>query len=483
MSTASRFGLAVDALIRRPAWWPVLVVFWAAIAAASFAWHQHELENYAQNSALQRGRLIVQMVETMRDWAAQQSHARGFADNSALMTRQLGELIQQDRDPNLKIHLTSLKLLNPANAPDAWEDAALHAFDAGSPERYGVDGDLFRFMAPLPTKASCLDCHAHQGHKVGDIRGGLSVSFPAQSILDGIAGQRRAFIIIHAIAFLLLSALSLSSLAALRRRLLDVDSARNDLADTEKMASLGRMVAGFAHEVNTPVGVAVGAVSQAGEVVHQLERMLEQDEVDEDEIHGHLSILTETNTLALGNLRRAAALVQSFKRTAVDQSSEAERDYDLTEIIADVRQNLHGMFKKTSITIEANCATGLRLHGPAGALEQLLTNLLTNSYIHGFANGTQAGTISIDAHTDGDTIVIDYRDDGAGMSAETVAHAFEPFYTTKRGGGGSGLGLYLAYEIATRKLGGSIQCNSMPNHGSQFILRYPARYATHPTSQ
>lgn len=472
---AARLGRATDAFIRRPAWWPGLIAFWAAIAVASCAWHLHELETHARNAALLRGRLIFQMVETMRDWAARQSHARGFADNSALMTRQLGEMLQAERDRELRIHLTSLLLLNPANAPDDWERAALEGFEAGAAERYGVDGGEFRYMAPLPVRESCLECHAHQGYRVGDIRGGLSVSFPARTIDAAIAAQRQAFIVIHVIAFALLSLLALGSLTALRRRLGEVEQARDTMAQNEKMASLGRMVAGFAHEVNTPVGVAVGAVSQAGDVVRDFDRLLAQDEVDEEELRGHLATLGETNALALANLRRAAALVQSFKRTAVDQISEAARDYDLAELIADVRQNLHGLFKKTAIAVEVRCDPHLHLHGPAGALEQLLTNLLVNSRLHAFDDGARPGRIVIEAWREADEIVIDYRDDGAGMSAETLAHLFEPFYTTRRGAGGSGLGLYLVYDIATRALGGAIACSSAPGAGARFVLRYPVR--------
>ncbi len=471
---ASAIGRSVDEFIRRPARWPGLIAFWAAIAGASFAWHLHELETYAQNMALLRGRLIFQMVETMRDWAAQQSHLRGFADNSALMTRQLGELLQQERDRELRIHLTSLKLLNPANAPDPWERAALEAFEAGAAERHGVDAGQFRYMAPLPTKASCLDCHAHQGYRVGDIRGGLSVSFPARSIEEAMAGQRQAFAAIHSVAFLIISALSIGSLTSLRRRLLEVEAARNDLAATEKMASLGRMVAGFAHEVNTPVGVAVGAVSQAGEVVRDFGRLLEQDEVDEAQIRSRLDTLDETHQLALANLKRAAGLVQSFKRTAVDQTSDAPRDYDLAEVIEDVRQNLHGLFKKTAIRIDVDCPPHQRLHGHVGALEQLLTNLMTNSRMHAFADGTVAGTIRISARRELDQVVIDFSDDGAGMDADTLTHAFEPFYTTRRGTGGSGLGLYIAYNLATQGLGGNLRCESAPGAGTRFRIEYPA---------
>jgi hemerythrin-like metal-binding protein len=246
--------------------------------------------------------------------------------------------------------------------------------------------------------------------------------------------------------------------------------------EAEKMASLGRMVAGFAHEVNTPVGIAVGAASQSRELVKEIAALISQEEVSEEELLGHLGMLDETSALALSNLRRAADMVQSFKRTAVDQASEQERDYVLAEIIEDVQKSLHSIFKNTPIRIEVDCPRDLQLHGPAGVLVQLLVNLLQNSRIHGFADGLHAGTIRIHARVVDDRVCIDFSDDGVGMSEETLAHLFEPFYTTRRGTGGSGLGLYIAYNLATQALHGAIRCASAPGKGTQFILEYPCQF-------
>lgn len=468
-----RLAKQADEFVRLPRRWPWLLLFWAAISAASYGWHRHELQVYADDMATLRGRLIFQMVETMRDWAARQSHLSGMADNSALMTRQLGEIMQESRDRELTIHLTSLKLLNPDNEPDAWETEALRSFEQGTAERVGVDGKRFRYMAPLPTKASCLVCHAHQGHVVGDIRGGLSVSFPTRYIDDIVGAQRRSLILIHLGAFTGLSMLSIASLAALRRRLRELDQTRTDLAETEKMASLGRMVAGFAHEVNTPVGVAVGAVSQSRELVAELERLIAQEEVTEDDLRDRMSMLDEASQLALTNLHRAAGMVQSFKRTAVDQTSEAERRFDLAEVFEDVQKSLHNRFKNTAVRVTIDCPSGTMLFGMPGALEQVLTNLLENGRIHGFAEGKAPGNISLRGRIEGGKVRIDYSDDGAGMHPDVLAHAFEPFYTTRRGSGGSGLGLYIAYNLVTRNLGGSVHCESTQGEGTRFFIEFP----------
>ena len=247
------------------------------------------------------------------------------------------------------------------------------------------------------------------------------------------------------------------------------------LLEAEKMASLGRMVAGFAHEVNTPIGIAVGAASHVQALSVELDQLLDQEEVTEEDLRSRAGMIGEAGLLALSNLRRAADLVQSFKRTAVDQTSEAERDYELAELIEDVQKSMRNAFKQMPITFEVSCPEAIKLHGPAGVVVQLLTNLLQNSRIHAYADGQQAGCIRIAAAWADGQVLIDYADDGAGMSAEVLEHAFEPFYTTRRGSGGSGLGLYIVYNLVTQALHGTIRCDSAPGQGTRFHIGYPAR--------
>jgi signal transduction histidine kinase len=494
-----------DTFIRRRNLWWLLILFWALATSGSYLWRLHELEDHAHAMASQRGRLVFEMVEITRLWASQ--HGGVYAPvteatppnpyldvpdkiistpsgreltkiNPAYMTRQIGELIAHESD--LRIHLTSLKPINPGNAPDAWESGVLQGFEKNRAERISIVGAgtaaMFRYMAPLEVKTSCMGCHAKQGYRVGDIRGGLSVTFPAAYVLDIIDAQKRGHLMVHLVAFGLLAALAWTSLALIRRHVLALEAARSDLVESEKMASLGRMVAGFAHEVNTPIGVAVGAVSQAREVAVELGSLIDRDEVSEEELRGHISLLDETSRLALANLQRAAGMVQSFKRTAVDQTSAAERHYDLAELIDDVVKSLQNAFKSTPVRIAVECPPELKLFGAAGALEQLLANMLNNSRMHGFADGTKAGTINIRVRAESDHIIIDYHDDGAGMDEETLAHAFEPFYTTRRGTGGSGLGLYITYNLVTRLLGGNISAESARGEGCRFIIEFPRRH-------
>jgi signal transduction histidine kinase len=281
--------------------------------------------------------------------------------------------------------------------------------------------------------------------------------------------------------FLVMATIAWLLLELLRRRWFDLatkidelEVTRGELIQSEKMASLGRMVAGFAHEINTPVGVAVGAVSHSEGTVSRLDKLLSQEEVTEEALRCELDDLRQSGALAMANLRRAAHLVQSFKRTSVDQGSEQVRPFDLRELIDDVLFALNGQLKKMPIQVEVDCAADLQLLGKPGLVQQLLTNLLLNSMLHGFDSGKQAGKIRVQATCANGTLHIVFSDDGCGIAPDVLSHIFEPFYTTRRGEGGSGLGLYICYNIVAPELGGSIQCSSTLRQGCRFDIRFPA---------
>jgi signal transduction histidine kinase len=466
-----------------------LIVFFAALVLASAWWNDRQIRQHAHEMGVLRARLVFNMIQTTRSWIA--GHGGAFGAESP----ELDALMR--REGNLRVRLTSLKPINPANVPDAWERNTLNRFEQGEREVVEVHaaegGRQFHYMAPLIVTQTCLQCHAQQGYRLGDVRGGLSVSQPADYVYGVVAAQRRTNIAIHLGAFLLLAGITWASLGSLRRhvrrvvaerdarqklaeeladKVRQLESAQNELVQSEKMASLGRMVAGFAHEVNTPVGIGVGAASHALETLTAIDRLLDSDEVSEVELRMQLDTLREANSLTLSNLRRAADMVQSFKRTSVDQTSEQDRDFSLPELIEDVFRGLHNTFKRTGIRLVNRAQDGLNLHGPAGALVQILNNLLLNSYLHAFEEGAHAGEIVLSARRVADgSLHLDYVDDGAGMSAEVAARLFEPFFTTRRGKGGSGLGMYIVYNLVTR-LGGGIHCESAPGRGTRFQVSF-----------
>lgn len=502
MNLQTRLARLLDAFIRHPGWWWLLIVFWAGVATLSYTWHLRDLEKYANEMAVLRGRMVFSIIETTRLWAARHggvyapeteltpsnpylevpekdivtpSGQRLTRINPAYMTRQLAELMAEQE--GLRIHITSLKPIRPANAADDWERGALLGFEQGEMERISIIGagseGKFRYMAPLAVKKPCLTCHEKQGYKLGDVRGGISVSFPASYIYGIVDVQKRGYLLIHLAAFALISLLAWVSLRAIRAHVLALEATRNELVETEKMASLGRMVAGFAHEVNTPVGVAIAAVSQAQDVTADVGRLLSDEEVSEEDLRGQLAVLDEASSLALRNLNRAATMVRSFKRTAVDQASEAERDYDLAEVLEDVLRSLNSQFRNTPVSIEIDCPS-IRLRGDAGAVAQIFSNLLINSRIHGFADGTEAGIITIHARRQAGRVVMVYGDNGRGLSEEAQQHVFEPFYTTRRDNGGSGLGMYIVYSLVTQRLRGSIHSEPATGRGVRFVIEFPA---------
>ncbi len=226
--------------------------------------------------------------------------------------------------------------------------------------------------------------------------------------------------------------------AQLHAKIEELTRTRQELVQSEKMASLGRLVAGFAHELNTPLGVAVGSASMLQGEAKKINGLMEQEEVDVDELLSALDSIDKGFDLTLSNLERAANLVTSFKRTAVDQTSDDVSSFYVHEVINDTINTLHNRFKKTDISIQVDCPNTLKVNSLPGALEQILTNLLMNSLIHGFNDGQNAGVIKINVQLDGEHLHLEYSDNGKGIAPENQEKIFEPFFTTYRAHGGSG---------------------------------------------
>ncbi|MBF0421480.1 MAG: PAS domain S-box protein [Magnetococcales bacterium] len=259
----------------------------------------------------------------------------------------------------------------------------------------------------------------------------------------------------------------------LNAKVAELEQTRSELVKSEKMASLGRLVAGFAHEINTPIGVAVTGFSLIGETLNIMEDLLAHEEVQEEEFRQVIATIREAADLSLANITRAGELVASFKRTSVDQSSDIRRLFNVREVVMDVIRSLHSKLKKTEITLDVIIDPALNMTGWPGLLEQILTNFIINSLLHGYPSEQPVGRITIMACIEKGEMLLDYADDGVGMEESVRGFAFEPFFTTKRSQGGSGLGLYLCYNIVTSKLNGTITCSSSPGQGVQFHIVFP----------
>ena len=266
----------------------------------------------------------------------------------------------------------------------------------------------------------------------------------------------------------------------LRSSLDDLKLTQQQLVEQEKMASLGELVAGVAHEINTPIGVGITAVSHMEESIVRLNKMFESGQLTKKEFTGMLGAIRESAEIVGSNLRRAADLVKAFKSVAVDQSSAELRQIELQSYINDILTSLRPKLKRTPHQIEVKINEPIELYCDPGVISQIITNLLMNSLHHAFSVD-QVGHIIIAAHIIGGTLHITYSDDGNGIDESILERLFDPFVTTKRGQGGSGLGTHVIYNLVTQGLGGRIQCASEAGQGCRFEITLPMSKLTHPS--
>jgi len=255
-----------------------------------------------------------------------------------------------------------------------------------------------------------------------------------------------------------------------------LQNAQSQLVQSEKMASLGSLVAGISHEVNTPIGIAMTAITHQQEQSSELQQQYTAGNMKRSRLEKFITDNIQTNELIANNLRRATDLIASFKRVAVDQSHEHWELINLHDYIDSTILSLHPKFKHSRIKINNNCPGELHIFTNPGAIYQIISNLMLNSLFHGFS-ADQDGLINIDCQQKQDFILLSYTDNGRGMSSEVQHRAFDPFYTTKRGQGGSGLGLHLVYNLVTSGLNGNITIDSQPEKGTQFHIELPLRKA------
>ncbi len=260
---------------------------------------------------------------------------------------------------------------------------------------------------------------------------------------------------------------------ALQHTLQMVQDTQKHLVQSEKMAALGELVAGIAHEINTPVGIGMTASSHLQERTVELLALFENGKLTRTELSRYLELARESSVILESNLKRAADLIGSFKQIATDRASGDERSFKLAEYIQELLLSLRPHLKHTQHQIKVDCHEDLAFHGSPGAFSQVLANLVMNSLTHGFSE-KPAGTIRIAVRQTGQNIEIEYTDDGCGIAPEYLPRIFDPFFTTRRGQGGSGLGLHIVYNIVTRTFGGRIHAESIPGNGVRFFLTLPA---------
>jgi signal transduction histidine kinase len=260
--------------------------------------------------------------------------------------------------------------------------------------------------------------------------------------------------------------------ATLRQTIENLKWTQESLIRSEKLAGLGALVAGVAHELNTPVGNALTVASTLQDHTRDISEEF-KTALRRATLEKFLEEARTAGDLIVRNLQRAADLVTSFKHVAVDQTSDNRRDFDLRATVLEIVATLSPQLKKTPYRLELDIPEGIVLNSYPGALGQIVTNMVNNAVIHAFAERDH-GTLTLRARPlDGRRVKLEFSDDGKGMAPETLKRIFDPFFTTRLGQGGSGLGMSIVHNLVCALLGGDIDARSIPGQGTRFTILLP----------
>jgi len=256
---------------------------------------------------------------------------------------------------------------------------------------------------------------------------------------------------------------------------LELDQAQKHMMESEKMVALGGLVAGVAHEINTPIGLGITGMSHLVNETKKIKISYKNDKMTKSDFEKYLDDAYELSEISYKNLKRAAELVKSFKQISIDQTNEQKREFNLKQYIDDTILSLYNKIKKSNVDIRVSCPDSLNIFSYPGAFSQIVTNFIMNSIIHAYEMSNTKGKISLDFKVLDSSLKFIYKDDGKGILKENLSRIFNPFFTTNRTKGGSGLGLNIIYNIVTQQLGGTIECNSTYGEGTEFIIIVPLK--------
>lgn len=415
--------------------------------------------------------------------------------NPAMVTRELSEYA--DREGFCSFRVTTLHPINPANVPDAFEERSLRLFEQGASEVLeivsGKEGKILRYISPLLTEDSCLECHAEQGYKAGDIRGGLSVSIPIDKAFTSIAENNRMLLYIGVITIVLVGAclyLVIDLLVVRRLQVLframekfpenvgedivlpggndeigrlgkqfgdlryrfhqsrqELEATREQVCQSEKLAALGRLTSGIAHEINNPLGGMQNCVKSMVEAPEDME-MRER----------YLKLLAK----GLARIGQTVRKLLDFGR----QSSMCYQTWDVDEIVRECLELLGYSLK--NIELRLNLNIGKQYTVDVEALRQIIVNIILNA-VQAMPEG---GDLVVSTEDIQDNILLRFEDTGIGISEDHLDKIFDPFFTTKEVGEGTGLGLSVSHSLVQR-LGGNISVQSRKGRGTEFTVTLP----------
>ncbi|HXI06997.1 MAG: ATP-binding protein [Bradyrhizobium sp.] len=255
--------------------------------------------------------------------------------------------------------------------------------------------------------------------------------------------------------------------------LLELNTAQQNLIDAERLAALGGLVAGVAHEVNNPIGISLTVASSFARRADAFQAELNSNQLRRSKLDEFVNSSRDAAQQLVANLHRAGELIQSFKQVAVDRSHAERRQFSLSEATDQIVASLRPVLKRSAIQLSVDVPDGLIIDGYPGSYGQILTNLFLNAANHAFAGG-RSGSISISARPRGqDDVEIIFADNGAGMTPDVQRQAFDPFFTTRRNEGGTGLGLHIVYNLVTQQLGGRVLLESRQGQGTTFRIIMP----------
>lgn len=267
---------------------------------------------------------------------------------------------------------------------------------------------------------------------------------------------------------------------ALRSALGQLQQAQEQLIQVEKMAALGALVAGVAHEINTPLGISVTAASHLRTAVADIRHAADAGSLTREAFQRFLADTEDGAAILLRNLERADQLIQSFKRVAVHQSDETVSQFELHGALSDLVHSMSPSCKREGVTVEMECAQGIIMRSYIGALGQVISNLVMNALRHAYSDG---GRIIIRAKAETAGVRIEFRDEGVGIPGELLPRIFDPFVTTKRDQGGTGLGLHIVLNLVHYRLKGRIEVESTPGFGTTFVMNLPMNVEEDPSLQ
>ncbi|QCK86099.1 HAMP domain-containing histidine kinase [Phreatobacter aquaticus] len=247
---------------------------------------------------------------------------------------------------------------------------------------------------------------------------------------------------------------------------------QESLIEAEKLAALGGLVAGVAHEVNNPIGISLTVASTLSRRIEAFGKDVERGELRRSKLTEFVEGSREAASQLSLNLQRAGEMVQAFKQVAVDRSHADRRSFDLAEATDQIVASLRPTLRRAPVTLAVSIPANIVLDSYPGPYGQVVTNLFMNALNHAFPEG-RPGIFSIEAQVEGDSVVMTFADDGIGMTTEVQRQAFDPFFTTKRGSGGTGLGLNIVFNIITRRLGGRVTLGSVAGQGTTFRIVLP----------